>query len=144
MNRFSSKSLAVLAILITLLMTGQGLASGFVFCVGEDGHSTIEQAFAGKCAPAPPSSPAESECGCAAEAHDHCGACDDYPAPLHSLHARSRGQDEAADRVLPAMAAAPSFATTLFVRDLTAPLSPLPPPHPTIALLALRTVVLLH
>lgn len=146
MRLFHSKILSLLVSLLILLVAGQGVASGFVLCVGEDGHSAFEQAWAGSCLPAEPSCPAEAEehYFCSASTHDHCGSCQDFSTPSDSLHGRSRG-DQDLSTPLPLSVAsavsAPQF--TRFIRDLTANLSPLPPPRTSTALTALRSIVLL-
>jgi hypothetical protein len=130
--------------LLVLLVAGQGVASGFALCVGEDGHSAFEQARAGSCVPAEPSFPAEDNCSCSFSTHDHCGSCQDFSTPSDSLHGRSRGdQDLSTPLPLSFVSAVSVPQFTLFIRDLTANLSPLPPPRPYIELIALRTVVLL-
>lgn len=140
-----SKSIAFLVGVLVLLLAGQSLAAGFVLCVGESGRTAFEHAVGGKCAPAQPACPVEEECACSACGHDHCGPCDDYSTSVDSLQSRSRGDQDLSSPLLPpVIAAVPSAPRSIFLRDLTASLSPLPPPHPYTALLALRTVVLLN
>lgn len=147
MKRKTHSPFSILLItFLALLVTGQGVASDFVLCVGEDGHSAFEQAWAGSCIPAEPAYPSEAEehCSCSAGTHDHCGSCQDYSTPSDTLHGRSRGdQDFSTPLPLTAVSAVPAAQFTIFIRNLTANLSPLPPPRPTTALIALRSIVLL-
>jgi hypothetical protein len=144
-KRNSSRFSLLLVCLLVLLVAGQGLASGFVLCIGGDGHPAYEQAFAGKCTPVQPSCPAAEVCSCASCADDSCGPCQDISAFSDSLHGRSRGdQDLSTQLPLPAMSTVPSPAFTSFIRELTANLFPLPPPQPYTALSSLRTVILLN
>ncbi len=143
MKYLLSKSSTLLVILLILLMTGQGLASGFVLCVGESGRTTFEQGLAGKCAPAQPSC-VEEECSCSSHNDDHCGACNDFSAASDSLHGRSRGDQDLANALAFSPVAAVPSPITLSARHLPIKLSALPPPQPTTALIALRTIVLLN
>lgn len=140
-----SKSIAFLIGVLVLLLTGQSLAAGFVLCVGENGRTAFEQAVGGKCAPAQPACPVEEKCACSACGHDHCDPCDDYSTSVDSLQSRSRADQDLASLLLPPVIAdVPSATWSIFLPDPTASLSPLPPPYPYTALLALRTVVLLN
>lgn len=129
--------------LLIFLVAGQGLASGFVLCIGEDGHASYEHSLAGKCAPVEPGCASDDVCRSAFCADEHCGPCQDYATTLDSLQSRSRGNyDVATPQPLPDVALASLSPAPFFFRDLTAKLPPQPPPRPTIAQISLRTAVL--
>lgn len=134
----------ILVGLLVLLVTSQGLASEYVLCVGEDGHATYEQSLGGKCKTAEPDCAAdEISCNLSCT-FEHCGTCQDYTTTFDSMLGRSRGEQDLS-KLLP-VSAAPAVtasAVPLFIRNLTANLSPLPPPQPSTALIILRSVVLL-
>lgn len=144
MRFFRPPILYLLISLLIFLVTAQGLASGFVLCIGEDGHASYEHSLAGKCAPVEPVCVTADVCLGAFCADDHCGPCQDYATTFDSLHGRCRGdQDDNTSQQLPPDSSLVSpLPATFFVRDLTAKLSPQPPPRPTIAQTSLRTVVL--
>lgn len=144
-KRYSSAFSLIIISLLILLFTGQGLASGFVLCIGENGHSAYEHSLAGKCAPSETSCPVRAACNISSCSVDHCGPCQDYVTNFDSLSGRVRSDLDISTSVsLPDISAVSIPAVTVFLRDLTANLSPLPPPRPYTALIALRTVVLLN
>ena len=145
MKLLPPKISTLLVCLLILLVTGQGFASGSVLCFQESGHSAFEQAGAGQCGPVESSCPENGELSWASGSHDDCGPCDDVSALSDSLHNRSRGdQDFSLSAPLPWVAMGSSPVVPAFIRDLTANLSPQPPPLHHSALIALRTVVLLN
>lgn len=128
---------------LIFLVTGQGLASGFVLCIGEDGRASYEHGLAGKCASAEPACSTADDCRSTSCNDEHCGTCQDYATVLDSLQGRSRGDyDVAAAQPLPEVSCSSLFPSPFFLRGLTAKLAPQPPPRPTIAQTSLRTVVL--
>ena len=136
-KKTSSPFLVLLVSLLVLLMAGQALASSFVLCLGENGHSAIEQAVSGKCATDESTSCASGEL-CT---HHHCRPCQDISTELDFVHGRWQDADDLSLSALPP--ATVSIAPPVFFHDLTVNLSSLPPPRPYQALFALRTVVLL-
>ena len=145
MKLLPSKISTLLICLLILLVTGQGFASGSVLCFQESGHSAFEQAGASQCGPLESSCSEKGELSWVSGSHDDCGPCHDVPALSDSLHSRSRGdQVFSCLAPLPCVATGPSPVAPVFIRDLTASLSPQPPPLHHSALIALRTVVLLN
>ena len=136
-----SPPVALLAVLLALLVAGQGIAWSFVLCIGESGHSAIEQSVHGKCGS--DANPCGAEGGVSVA--DQESSCKDVPLSFVSLRDRSLGDDELFSAVsLPAGFPLSLTGGELFVRDLVASLYPQPPPRPYQALLALRTVILLN
>lgn len=135
----------LLLVLLAFVLTGQGRVYGYVWCFGEDGHTRMESALGGSCGgeegadavrPCPSAAPEPS----VAAADEHCGPCLDLPAASDSLQSRIRnGHDLSSELLPPAGATAP--AVPVFIRVLTANLTPQPPPRPDVSLLVLRSVV---
>jgi hypothetical protein len=141
MKRFPPKFSSLLITLLILLVAGQGFAASFILCFQESGHSAFEQA--GECSES--AEPCCDNSGDSLTACDHCGPCHDVSVLSDALHGRCRGDlDLSTPAPLPVIIAAPAPAVEPFIRDLTANLSPQPPPYPCTTLISLRTVVLLN
>ncbi|MFA5515188.1 MAG: hypothetical protein WDA20_02785 [Desulfuromonadales bacterium] len=140
MKKNPSPFFALLVALLALLVAGQGLAWGFVLCIGENGgHLVVKQAASGKCA-------AESTCCAEGElaAHDHCNPCQDLLISLDSASHRLEDNDFGCSLSLPEQAVPVTLALPFRIDEHSPNFFSLPPPRPYTALTALRTVVLLN
>lgn len=142
-----SRYIVVLISLLIFLLTGQAGVLGYVWCLGEDGHSEFESVANKGCYTTPP----QQAQGChneegALESHtqeDHCGPCLDIPACLDVTSTRNQSQKgfdvSTGTASLPQISLSPIFA-----RVLTKNLLAKSPPRVSQAILAHRTVVLLN
>lgn len=147
MRRQPSRYSVSLIALLIFLLTGQTGVQGYVWCLGEDGHTELEYAEYVTCG----SAEAERMQDCHAgdgltENHvdeDHCGPCLDIPTFLEAASRRNL-DDLAFKTPLPVPRfvgiTTPAVVQQAFVGNLRAQ----PPPRISETIRAHRTVVLLN
>ena len=134
--------------LLTFLFTGQAGAQGYIWCLGEDGHSALEYAASDTCGPSPQQLEQTQQCHGeeireTSAQEEHCGPCYDLPTTFEAASRRTQDRkDFTAQIEFPATIQVASLPT--FARTLTSNLYPQPPPRISQAILAHRTVVLLN
>ena len=120
----------ILCLLVLCLLTSPASSFGYVWCVGADGHATLEAALAGDCGMDSPAPPAGDFLAPALIAEtDDCGPCLDISSLPRWGSGRARGTDAPVSIPVPLAAAA------------SAPYLPLPdrlPAHHCVASLTPR------
>lgn len=142
-----SRYIVVLISLLIFLLTGQAGVLGYVWCLGENGHSEFESVANKGCAATSPQQAQDCHDGKGAlESHtqeDHCGTCLDIPACLDATSTRDQSQ-KGCD-VSTGLASLPQISLSpIFAQVLTKNLLAQPPPRVSQTILAHRTVVLLN
>ena len=139
-----SKYLALFVGLLVFLFTGQSGVQGYVWCLGEDGHTALEYVENNSCASAPTEDCHADE----ALAHDdlaqedHCGPCLDIAASLEATSSRHK-LDKFVDVPVGLPVTFQTLSDPLLAKVLTNDLLAQPPPRISQTLLHHRTVVLL-
>ncbi len=146
MRTQSSRKVLVLLSTLVFLLTGQIAAQGYVWCIGQDGHSLLEVVEGQSCG-----SPGGEEAADCHEAlssemqspEDHCGPCLDLPPSHQAASTRLRDLPQTSLH-LPAIPPAPVRIEPPRVEVIASPLHHRTPPPRYQSLHALRTVVLLN
>ncbi|MBW2475928.1 MAG: hypothetical protein JRE63_01235 [Deltaproteobacteria bacterium] len=148
MHSRPSRHIVVFISLLIFMLTGQAGVQGYVWCLGEDGHSALEYAENSTCVTALSSSKQDCHVEVAAADNDlseadHCGPCLDIPASLeahsfrYELHKYFDTSAELPETVWLSKSA-------VLLQVVTNDLLSKPPPWISQAILSHRTVVLLN
>lgn len=144
MSQNPSKYLALFVGLLVFFFTGQSGVQGYVWCLGEDGHTALESAENNSCASA-----AAKDChadqGLAHDdlaQEDHCGPCLDISESLEATSSRHQ-LDKFVDAPLGLPVTFQTLSDPALAKVLTKNLLAKPPPRTSQTLLHHRTVVLL-
>lgn len=134
-----------LVALLIFLLTGQTGVQGYVWCLGEDGHTALEYAEYVTCGPGDVDADRDCHTGDGLTEHhlgdDHCGPCLDIQT-THDAASRRSQDGEGAPSSITVPVNAGILSATVLQQARTASLLAQPPPRISQAILAHRTTVL--